>query len=90
MHSLSRFIVLKCFQHAERVHGVTDESRKGGASILASGLRGEFVRAGELFSAILERNGDDAAAEFYRDLSASYAEHGPHPSFEGEVVFDVL
>ncbi len=45
MHSLSRFVVLKCFQHAERVHGVTDESHKGGASILASGLRGMGVRA---------------------------------------------
>ncbi len=60
------------------------------AQALAAYSLGEFVRAGELFSAILERNGDDAAAEFYRDLSASYAEHGPHPSFEGEVVFDVL
>lgn len=60
------------------------------AQALAAYSLGEFARAGELFAAILERNGDDAAADFYRDLCASYAEHGPHPGFEGEVVFDVL
>jgi two-component system sensor histidine kinase ChiS len=60
------------------------------AQALAAYSLGEFVRGGELFAAILERNGDDAAAEFYRDLCESYAGHGPHPGFEGEVVFDVL
>jgi two-component system, sensor histidine kinase ChiS len=60
------------------------------AQALAAYSLGEFARAGELFAAILERNGHDAAAEFYRDLCASYAEHGPHAGFEGEVVFDVL
>ena len=47
MYDLSRFVVLKCMEKAKRCHGVTDESRKGGASLLASGLKGEFERNGE-------------------------------------------
>ena len=86
MYDLSRFVVLKCMSKATRLHGITDESRKGGpfpsflysffipsflpfvssfhfftlmyhflllpsheggASILASGLKGEFDVDGE-------------------------------------------
>ncbi len=50
----------------------------------------EFERAASLFGAIVDRNPNDAAAEFYRDLSAAYLKEGPHSGFEGEVVFDVL
>jgi two-component system sensor histidine kinase ChiS len=60
------------------------------AQALAAYALGEFQRAGEMFAAILDRNAHDAAAEFYRDLCASYAEQGAHAGFEGEVVFDVL
>jgi two-component system sensor histidine kinase ChiS len=60
------------------------------AQALAAYALGDFGRAGELFAAILDRNGYDGAAEFYRDLCESYAAQGPHSGFEGEVVFDVL
>ena len=60
------------------------------AQALAAYALGEFERARDLFTAILERNAYDSAAEFYADLCVAYAADGPHPAFEGEVVFDVL
>ena len=90
MHSLSRFVVLKCFEHAELLHGVTDESRKGGASILASGLRGEFERAGEthVVDALIQLDfiaNQDATTERDSFINALAISLGDDPELQANV-----
>ena len=90
MHSLSRFVVLKCFEHAELLHGVTDESRKGGASILASGLRGEFERDGEthVVDALIQLDfiaNQDATTERDSFINALSISLGDDPALQANV-----
>ena len=42
MYPFARFGILYCMSKAKRWHGIGDESRKGGASMFLTGMKGEF------------------------------------------------
>ena len=45
MYPFARFGILYCMSKAKRWHGIGDESRKGGASMFLTGMKGEFETA---------------------------------------------
>ena len=93
MYDLSRFVVLKCMEKAKRYHGVTDESRKGGASLLASGLKGEFERNGEtvVVDALLDLDfiaNQDSVTEKNSFLNSLHIKLSDDPELQAKI--DVL